>query len=77
MTAYAYLLHLKTHGLLPLSRESGPPWARQPSNSEVKRWLRKRSVGINGERPDLLDEIETPVRTLVYFPKGKYPVTVL
>jgi len=43
----------------------------RPSRSEVKRWLKKSSVVINGQKPEPTDEIEFPITELVFFPKSK------
>ena len=61
--------------MAPVSWEAGPQYAAQPSNTEIKWWLRKRSVVINDARPDVLDSIALRLRSLVYFPKG-WRVTV-
>ena len=34
------LRHLEALGVLPLSRGTGPPYAWQLSNAEIKRWLK-------------------------------------
>jgi len=59
---------------LPQSREGKK--VGLPSRSEIRRWLKKGSVIINGERPQPSDEIEFPIRELIFFPKGNR-VTVI
>ena len=74
MTAYEYLLILKAHGLLPPSTErrpDRPPYTVPASNSEIKRWLRKRSVQFDRHRPDLNDVVEPPRIAIIFFPKGR------
>ena len=60
---------------LPLPMSTERPCTR-PSRSEVKRWLKKKSVILNGERPKPNDEISFPVKELVFFPKGKRKCTM-
>ena len=43
----------------------------QPSRSEVKRWLRKGSVLINGEYSGVGEEIILPIYQLVFFYSSK------
>ena len=43
----------------------------RPSVSELKRWLEKGSVIINGVRPKPNDEIKYPITELVLFPGSK------
>lgn len=71
VTAYDYLKGLP---YLPTSRE-GRTWGR-PSNAEIRRWLDKRAVEINGMRPGPTEEIQRPITSLVFFPKG-HRVTML
>ena len=44
---------------------------RQPSNSELNRWLNNGSVTINREKPRATDEITLPVRQLIFFSGNK------
>jgi len=74
MIALRYLKNLKIFGRLPMSKEK--PCTYPPSNSEIKRWLRKKSVRINNEFPDVNDEIEFPVTDLVFFAKSKSKCTM-
>lgn len=58
---------------LPMSTEKP---CSQPSRGEVKRWLKKRSVNINGEFDhDPNEEVDFEIFTLVFFPKGKRKTT--
>jgi hypothetical protein len=70
MTAFEFL---KTIRYLPMSVERP---CSKASNSEIKRWLRKKSVLINGLLPDVNDVIKFPVFQLVFFPKGKRKCTM-
>uniref|UniRef100_A0A6M3KE05 RNA-binding S4 domain-containing protein n=1 Tax=viral metagenome TaxID=1070528 RepID=A0A6M3KE05_9ZZZZ len=65
MTAFEYLKSLPH---LPVNTERG---INPPSNSDLKRWLNKGSVIINGVKPKPEDEIEFPITELVFFPKGR------
>ncbi len=47
-----------------------------PSNAEIKRWLKKKSILINGKTPDVNDEIEFPIWELVFFHKSKNRITL-
>lgn len=47
------------------------------SNSEMRRWLDKGSVLINGTRPKSSDLITFPITELVLFPKGKKKCTLV
>jgi hypothetical protein len=58
---------------LPMSTESP---CTKSSRSEVKRWLKKKSVIINGSKPLPSDEISFPVNELVFFPKGRRKCTM-
>jgi len=71
MTAYEFL---KTIKWLPMSTERPCTVA---SHSEIKRWLRKKSVIINGLKPSPEDEITLPIRELVFFPKAKRKCTMV
>lgn len=66
ITAYRYIKELE---YLPASREGVK--MGKPSNSEIRRWLQNRSVIINGIKSLPDDEIEYPIRELVFFPKGQ------
>lgn len=48
-----------------------------PSNSELKRWLKKKSVLVNGTTPDVNDEVIFPINQLVFFPKSPHRVTTI
>jgi hypothetical protein len=59
----------------PTSKEGsklGPP-----SNSELRRWLDKGSVLVNGEKPKAKDSVEFPIWQLVFFPTSKKHKTTL
>lgn len=72
MTAFEYL---KSVPYLPASREGRK--CGQPSNSEIRRWLMKKSVIINGTKPLPGDEINFPIRKLIFFPSGESKCTIL
>ena len=65
---------LKSFPYLPSSREGGK--LGRPSNSELRRWLEKSSVQINGERLLPGDEISYPIFELIFFPCAKTQVTM-
>jgi hypothetical protein len=79
ITALAYLLSLRP--ALPLSAEKTPgefePGEINPSNGEVRRWLKNKAVLINGRAPDEKGFIDLPVTSLVFFPKGKRRTTLI
>jgi len=58
--------------ILPMSLEKP---CTQVSNSELKRWIRSGSVLWNGEKCEVDEEIDFPVFSLVFFPKGKKKTT--
>jgi len=67
-TAWGYLRDLKVLGWAPQSREGaclGPA-----SNSELKRWLTRRAVLVNGS-PLGADDPVGRVESLVFFPSGR------
>ena len=66
--------YLKGLPYLPSSKE-GRQLGR-PSRSELKRWLRKGSVLINGEYPGVGEEIILPIYQLVFFPSSKSRCTM-
>ena len=57
----------------PLSKEKGG----QPSNSELRRWLKKGSVRINGLRPAPGDHVSFPIRELIFFEGSPSRCTVI
>ena len=70
MQALRFLLEVVPH--LPMHLNGSMP--QKPSNS---RWLKNRSVLINGVKPDWNDEVCFPVTELVFFPKSNRRVTML
>lgn len=58
---------------LPMSTER----CERPSNSEIKRWLRKKAVIINNQRPLPEDTVNFPITELVFFPNGKRKCTMV
>lgn len=75
MTALDFLKRIREmHALPPGINMAGK--GIPASNSEIKRWLKSKSVVINGQRPGPFDEIEFPVWQLVFFPKGKRRTTL-
>lgn len=73
ITAFEYLGFMRNYGALPNSREG----AREVSNSELRRWLEKGSVIINGKTPHTDDVIEFPIKELVFFKGAKTQCTML
>lgn len=48
-----------------------------PTRSEVKRWIKNKSVIINGEKNhDVNEEVDFEIFTLIFFPKGKRRTTM-
>ena len=72
MTALEYLKSLPFSPVSTEGNRCGPA-----SNSELRRWLIKRSVVINGVRPLPHDKICFPIASLVFFPKGKRKCTMV
>ena len=50
---------------------------KEPSNSEIYRWLKDGAVVINGGKPKPNDLVEYPITELVFFPSGKRKVTLV
>ena len=48
-----------------------------PSNAELRRWLKSRSVVVNGQKPRPADGIEWPIDELFFFPSGKLKTTII
>lgn len=65
---------IKCIGVIPMSTEKP---CTTPSNGELRRWFDSKSVIINGSAPGAFQEIEFPIESLVFFPKGKRKTTVL
>ena len=65
MTAHEFL---KSLPYLPYDKEN---MKERPSNSCLYRWLDRGSVIINDVTPKPHDEIEFPLKNLIFFPKGK------
>lgn len=71
------LLDFLTKELLCLPMSAERP-CTIPSRAEVKRWIRKKSININGEFDhDPGEEVDFPIFTLVFFPKGKRKTTYM
>ena len=66
---------LKDYPFLPSSKEGAG--LGRPSGSELRRWLTKGSVLINGETPKPSDEIEYPISQLQFFPQSKFRTTLI
>jgi len=73
-TTFEYLKFIKKHGHLPMSTEKP---CTEASNAEIKRWLKKGSVVINGKKPGINDIVKFPITELVFFPKGKSKTTMI
>ncbi len=74
MTALEFLKHRRDRGHVPTSKEGnglGPP-----SNSELRRWLDKKSVLINGRKPRAKEEVSYPITQLQFFPGSRHQTTV-
>ena len=67
MNSIEYLKSIP-RGWLPQSREGKKDG--EPSNSELRRWLEKGSVVINGTKPRPSDDIHLPIKELIFFPRG-------
>ena len=72
MTALEYL---KSFDYLPIRNTQCAKVGRNgrynPSLSETKRWLMNGSVLINGVYPKPGDEIQFPIRQLIFFPNSR------
>lgn len=64
-TALEFVLSMKP--AIPMSKEKPCTLA---SNSEIRRWLRDKSVIINGKKPGPDELVDFPVTQLVFFPKS-------
>ncbi len=70
MTALEYLKdHLYLH-----SAEGDK--LHYPSNSELRRWLERGSVIINGVRPKPSDEIYFPIKEFIIHPDSPNRITI-
>ena len=47
------------------------------SNGEIRRWCKNKAVIINSETVDWDEEVDFPVFSIVFFPKGKRRTTIL
>ena len=78
MNALNFLISLKP--ALPLSIEK-PPTKDQPassmSNGELRRLIEQGGVLINTERVTINEEIDFPVFSIVFFPKGARRTTIV
>lgn len=72
MTALQFLKGLP---YLPASKERG--MAGRPSSQELRRWLERGCVLINGTYPKFTDEIEFPITQLVFFPNNSKMKTTM
>jgi hypothetical protein len=72
MNVLQYILSLKP--AVPMSNEKPCSHA---SNSEVRRWINDGSVLINYYRWTPEEELDCPVVSLVFFPKGKRRTTLV
>jgi len=72
MTAIEFLLDLHDVGWLPASTEK----TGYPTRSEVRRWLERGSVRINGVTVRQETEISLPIESLVLFEKSPRKTTM-
>ena len=75
MKAIEFLKTQRDDGLIPCSKEGDK--LHIPSNAELRRWLLKGSVVINGKTTKPYDEIHYPIDELVYFPRSKSVCTMV
>jgi len=75
MRALDWLKELREAHIGPSSKEGTRLGI--PSNSELRRWLNKGSVLINGEAPKAAEEIKFPIWQLVFFPTSTKNKTTL
>jgi len=47
------------------------------SNAELRRLIQQRGVLINTEPVEISEEIDFPVFSIIFFPKGKRKTTIL
>ena len=71
MTALEYLLDFKYLPVRNLQCVKVDGGNMNPSKSEVKRWLMNGSVIINGQTPKPWDEVEFPIKQLIFFANSK------
>lgn len=71
MTALQFLISMRP--CIPMSTERP---CTETSNSELRRWLEKGSVIINGTKPKPQDIVSYPITELVFFPKSPRRTTV-
>ena len=80
MKAIEYLISVRDVAKIPLySKEKcgkGKPCI-SPSNSEMKRWLDKGSIEINGKYPKPFDDIGDKIDSLVLFWKSDNRITLV
>lgn len=76
-TALEYLKHINLYGTIPLYFSKSNRDEMKNSNSELYSMLKDRAVLINGIYPLPSDEIETPIKQLMFFPNGKRKATML
>lgn len=72
MRALQFLIWLRDNVSIPCSTEGKNII---PSNSELRRWLQKQSVIVNGDRIGIDDEVKFPITSLVFHPNGKRKCT--
>ena len=65
MTAFEFIKFL---GVIPMSIETP---GTIPSNGELKRWFTQKSIIMNGARPTFNENVDFPVRELIFFPKSQ------
>lgn len=73
ITAFEYLGFVREKGYLPRSKEG----QKEVSNSELRRWLEKGSVRINGCKVRPNDALFFPIDELVFFEGSKSQVTMI
>lgn len=79
MTALEWLISLRPALPASIERSAGDFKLGElnPSNSEVRRWLKNKAVLVNGEVLEAGEEMDFPVFSLVFFPKGNRRTTVV
>lgn len=76
MSALEFLKYWSSNATPLMSNEGR--WPLQPaSNSELRRWLKKGSVLINGAYPQPEDEVVFPISHLVFNAKSRNCCTMV
>jgi hypothetical protein len=74
VTSLSFLRWMRDEKRVPWPTQAGATYP--PSTSELVRWLRSGSVVVDGRTLGERDEVEFPMREVVFFPRSRRKTTM-